>query len=208
MCARMYVRICVCMYLCVYVYVCMYVYMHVWCSVRTHEYVYIGLYLFTCKYISICMTYVYVRVCIYMCPCMSLLISIHVYITYVHVYMSLCVYVCLQNYKCYNSTHFRSSPSRSIGPLQNLVLRIQGTFTTEDKEWGAWNPAGIWMFVCLYVLSAEATCSLVAVALQKVPGSSPAWEQAVSWSEKLWDRASISARVFPSNSTQFIITSR
>lgn len=64
---------------------------------------------------------------------MSLLKSTYVCITYVYVYMSLCVYVCLQNYKCYKRKHSRSSPSHSIGPLQNPVLLIQGTFPRRTK---------------------------------------------------------------------------
>ena len=72
-----------------------------------------------------------------MSACISLLISIYVCITYIYVYISLCVYVRLQNYKCYKSKHFRSSPSHSIALLQNPVLWIHGTFTTEDKGRGA-----------------------------------------------------------------------
>ena len=74
----------------------------------------------TDKYKYICAYYIY----------------IYIYI-YIYVYMSQCVYVRLQNYICYNSKHFWSSPSRSIGPLQNPVLWNQGTFSTADSGRGA-----------------------------------------------------------------------
>jgi nuclear pore complex protein Nup62 len=88
-CVRLWMCVCLCMYVFVGMHVCMYVCMHV----------------FVCIYMYVCL-YVFICICIYVCVYMLVCIWIYVYVCIcIYVYVCICVYVCVYVYSAHAHTH-------------------------------------------------------------------------------------------------------